>query len=162
MKRFYIRWGGVLTIGLIIGLLGMQRYNREVTAISPDRLLRDPPAQPVRVLGRIEAGSLVKEGTAVTFRLFGENEAIPVSYQGDETESLRELKTLVIEGKWDPSARVLEARKIALIPNYGFVTAAYLVTLIPLGLFLFHMERKVALLYIMIKQEKAYQPEEQL
>jgi cytochrome c-type biogenesis protein CcmE len=152
----------MLAIGLIIGLLGLQRYNRDVTAVSPAQLVREPPAQPVRVLGMVEAGSIQKEEARLTFLLSGEGEKIPVSYVGDETESLRELKILVVEGKWDPSGRVLEARKISLTPNYGFVTAAYLVTLVPLGLFLFNMERKVALLYIMIKEEKAYQPEEQL
>ncbi len=151
-----------MAIGLVIGLLGLQRYHRDVTAISPAQLLREPPAQPVRVLGMIEAGSLKKEEGRLTFLLSGEGEKVSVSYGSDETESVRELKILVIEGKWDSSARVLEARKISLTPNYGFVTAAYLVALVPLGLFLFNMERKVALLYIMIKQEKAYQPEEQL
>jgi cytochrome c-type biogenesis protein CcmE len=161
MKRFYIRWGGTLAIGIAIALLGLQRYDREVTAISPEQLLREQPTQTVRVLGRIEAGSLVKEATEQKFLLSGESEKVPVTYRGEETDSLRELKTLVIEGKWDPSSRTLEAQKLSLTPNYGFVTAAYLVTLVPLGLFLFHMERKVALLYIMIKEEKAYQPEEQ-
>lgn len=151
-----------MAIGLIIGLLGLQRYHREVIAISPAQFFREPPAQPVRVWGMIEAGSIKKEETRLTFLLSGEGERVPVSYRGEDTESVRELKTLVIEGKWDPSTRTLDAQKISLTPNYGFVTAAYLVSLVPLGLFLFHMERKVALLYIMIKQEKAYQPEEQL
>jgi cytochrome c-type biogenesis protein CcmE len=162
MKRFYIRWGAVLAIGVVIGLLGLQRYYRDVNALSPEQLLREQPVQAVRVLGRIEGGSLVKEEAQRKFLLSGESEKVSVSYRGEETESLRELKTLVVEGKWDPSTRILEAQKISITPNYGFITAAYLVSLIPLGLFLFNMERKVALLYIMIKQEKAYQAEEQL
>ena len=151
-----------MAIGIFIGLLGMQRYYRDVNALSPEQLLREQPIQTVRVLGRIEAGSLMKEETGMKFLLSGESEKVPVSYRGEETDSLRELKTLVIVGKWDPSAHKFDAQKVSITPNYGFVTAAYLLSLIPLGLFLFHMERKVALLYIMIKQEKAYQPEEQL
>ena len=162
MKRFYLRWGAVLAIAVAIGFLGMQRYYRDVNALSPEQLLREQPARVVRVLGRIEAGSLVKEEAQRKFLLSGESEKVPVVYRGDEADSLRELKTLVVEGRWDPSAHRLEAQKIAITPNYGFITAAYLLSLIPLGLFLFNMERKVALLYIMIKQEKAYQPEEQL
>lgn len=162
MKRFYIRWGVVFAIGMVIGLLGLQRYYRDVNALSPEQLLREQPAQVVRVIGRIEGGSLVKEESQRKFLLSGESEKVPVVYRGEETDSLRELKTLVVVGKWDPSAHLLEAQKISMTPNYGFITAAYLLSLIPLGLFLFNMERKVALLYIMIKQEKAYQPEEQL
>lgn len=151
-----------MALGILIGLLGMQRYYRDVNALSPEQLLKEQPIQTVRVLGRIEAGSLAKEEGGMKFLLSGENEKIPVSYRGEETDSLRELKTLVIGGKWDPSAHRFEAQKISITPNYGFVTAAYLLSLVPLGLFLFHMERKVALLYIMIKQEKVYQPEERL
>ena len=151
-----------MAIGIFIGLLGMQRYYRDVNALSPEQLLREQPIQTVRVLGRIEAGSLMKEETGMKFLLSGESEKVPVSYRGEETDSLRELKTLVIVGKWDPSAHKFDAQKVSITPNYGFVTAAYLLSVVPLGLFLFHMERKVALLYIMIKQEKVYQPEEQL
>lgn len=162
MKRFYLRWGVVLIVGIVIGLLGVRRYNDEVTAISPEAFLSERPAETVRVIGRVEAGSLVKEGSQTTFLLSGKSEKVPVRYIGEDSESLRELKTLVIQGRWNAADRELEAQKISLTPNYGFVAAAYLITLVPLGLFLFHMERKVALLYIMIKQEKPYQPEEQL
>lgn len=164
MKRFYIRWGGVLIITAIIGALGIQRYNRDVTAISPDRLLREQPAQAVRVLGMVEAASIVKEGEGgpVAFQISGEGAKVSVRYIGEESDNLRDLKTLVIGGKWNSTSQVFEADKISLVPNYGFITAAYLASLIPMGLFLFNMERKVAMLYIQIKEEKVYQPEEPL
>lgn len=164
MTRFYIRWGGVLAAGILVALLGIQRYHKEVTAISPEELLAEKPDRTVRVIGRVEAGSVSKEApeNRIEFQLSGEQARVPVRYAGTEPDNLRELKTLVVEGRLDPSTGALQAEKISLVPNYGFVTAAYLVVLIPLGLFLFSMERKVALLYIMIKQEKVYQAEEQL
>lgn len=160
MKWFYIRWGGVLIIAAIIGVLGIQRYDRDVTAISPDRLLRDQPAQTVRVIGMVEAGSILKEEGAVLFQLSGEGAKIPVRYGGEESENLRDLKTVVIVGTWNPTTKTFDSGKIALVPNYGFVTAAYLISLLPMGFFLFNMERKVAMLYILIKEEKVYQPEQ--
>lgn len=97
----------------------------------------------------------------MAFQLSGEGERISVRYRGDDTENLRDLKTLVMIGKWDPTTQIFEGERIGLTPNYGFITAAYLVVLVPLGLFLFGMERKVARLYILIKEEKVYQPEGQ-
>ncbi len=160
MKWLYLRWGGVLIIAAIIGVFGIQRYDRDVTAISPDRLLRDQPTQTVRVLGMVEPGSIVKEGGAVAFQLSGEGAKVSVRYVGDESDNLRDLKTVVMVGTWNPATHLFESGKIALVPNYGFVTAAYLLSLIPMGLFLFNMERKVAMLYILIKEEKVYQPEQ--
>lgn len=164
MKRFYIRWGGVLIIAAIIGVLGIQRYNREVTTLSPHHLLHDQPVQTVRILGMVEAGSILKEGEGgpVAFQLSSEGVKLSVRYLGEESENLRDLKTIVVGGRWNPTTRTLEAEKISLVPNYGFIMAAYLVSLIPMGLFLFNMERRVAMLYILIKEEKVYQSEEQL
>ncbi|WDT77143.1 MAG: cytochrome c maturation protein CcmE [Candidatus Manganitrophus sp.] len=164
MKWFYIRWGGVLIVAVIIGVLGIQRYNRDVTTISPHHLLHDQPTQTVRILGMVEAGSIRKEGDGgpVAFQLSAEGVKLSVRYLGGESENLRDLKTVVVGGKWNPTMQTLEADKISVVPNYGFITAAYLASLIPMGLFLFNMERKVAMLYIQIKEEKVYQPEEPL
>jgi len=164
MKWFYIRWGGILIVTAIIGVLGIQRYHREVTSISPDELLRNQPAQTVRVLGMVEAASIIKEGEGepVAFQLSGEGAKVSVRYVGEENDNLRDLKMLVVGGKWNATSQVFEADQISLVPNYGFITAAYLASLIPMGLFLFNMERKVAMLYIQIKEEKVYQPEEPL
>lgn len=150
-----------MVIGAIIGLFGMARYQREVSTIPLEKFLEEKPAQPVRVLGMVVGGSLVKgsNGEPIRFTLSGEGAQAPVRYKGDEPENLRELKRLVVVGRWNAEDRLVEAEAVSLVPNYGFVTWAYLVTLIPMGLFLFHMERKVALLYIMIKEEKVYQPE---
>jgi len=165
MKWFYIRWGGILFVALMITLLGTQRYYREVATMSPEQLLREQPTGTVRVLGRVQAGSLSTPGQEetslyrVTFYLSGEREGLRVRYIGGIADNLRELKTLVVIGRWDLSTREFEAHEISLLPNYGYVAAAYLIGIVPIGLFLFLMERRVELLYNEIKAAKAYESE---
>ena len=85
--------------------------------------------------------------------------AIQVYYKGPKPDNLRELKTLILIGKWNPSNNVFEARDIGLVTNYGFVISAYLIGLIPLAIFLFAMSRRVRFLYEEIKTSKLYQEE---
>ncbi len=159
-RWFYLRWGGILLLGAGVAALGLQRYEREVTTVTPEEVVRKQPADSVRVIGRVEAGSLERQGEGrAAFRLAGRSETLTVRYAGAEPENLRELKTLVLIGRWDPGARELRASEITLIPNYGYVAAAYLVAMIPVGLFLFRMERRVGLMYTEIKTAKAYEPE---
>lgn len=166
MKWFYIRWGGILFVGLIIAILGVQRYRQEVSTISPEQLLQEQPARTVRVLGTVQAGSLSSSGEEpgsayqARFRLSGEKENLSVWYTGEKPDNLRQLKKLVVIGRWNASSQEFEAHEIRLLPNFGYVAAAYLVVMIPMGLFLFRMERKVELLYTEIKSAKAYEPEE--
>ncbi|HET6465992.1 MAG TPA: cytochrome c maturation protein CcmE [Nitrospiria bacterium] len=160
MKGFYIRWGGLILVGLWIAAVGTQRYNRDVRPLTPEEVLKNHSAGPVRMLGMVEAGSLRKDpaGSQTLFSVVENGQRIPVAYQGNDADNLRELKTLVVIGGWDDASQRFVARDIALIPNYGFIIAAYLV-MIPLALFLFMMERRVRLLYNEIKQSKLYEPE---
>ncbi|GEM_PF-986018 len=166
MKWLYIRWGGILLAGLIITVLGAQRYQHEGTTISPEQLLKEQPTETARVLGTVQAGSLSSsgEGSApayqARFRLSGQKENLSVLYTGEKPDNLRELKSLVVVGRWNASSQKFEAHEIQLLPNFGYVAAAYLIVLIPMGLFLFHMERKVELLYTEIKSAKVYEKEE--
>jgi cytochrome c-type biogenesis protein CcmE len=152
--------------GCVITLLGVQRYSQEVTTIFPEQLLQDQPAGTVRVLGTVQAGSLSSLGEEAAspyqarFRLSGEKEDLSVWYTGENPDNLRELKSLVVVGRWNASSQEFEAHEIQLLPNLGYVAAAYLITLLPMGLFLFRMERKVELLYNEIKSAKVYEPEE--
>jgi cytochrome c-type biogenesis protein CcmE len=165
MKWFYIRWGGILLVGLIIAILGAQRYRQEVSAISPEQLLQEQPAGTVRVLGTVQAGSLSSSSEAsaayqARFRFSGEKETLAVWYTGEKPDNLRELKKLVVVGRWNVSSQKFEAHEIQLLPNFGYVAAAYLIVMIPMGIFLFRMERKVELLYTEIKSAKVYESEE--
>ncbi|HTN43256.1 MAG TPA: cytochrome c maturation protein CcmE [Nitrospiria bacterium] len=160
MKGFYIRWGVLILVGFWIAAIGAHRYNRDVRPLSPEQVLKNHLAGPVRMLGMVEAGSLRKDPltSQMLFSLVEDGQRIPVVYQGKDTDSLRELKTLVVIGGWDAASQSFLAQDLALIPNYGFIIAAYLV-MIPLALFLFMMERRVRLLYTEIKRSKLYEPE---
>ena len=160
MKRFYLRWGVLLLIGLAITGVGAQRYYRDVYSLTPEQILKERPSGEVRVLGRVEAGTLTTEAPSerAAFRLAGKEARIPVDYHGPDSDNLRELKTVVVIGHWDDAGRRFAAREIDNAPNYGFITAAYL-TLVPMALFLFVMEHRVLLLYNQIKQSKQYESE---
>lgn len=139
------------------------RYNREVAAISPEALLRIRPDGMVRVLGRVVAGTLNKQESAPVFVLSGESmidgqTKIVVRYIGKPDDNLRELKLLVFSGFFDPGKMEFTAQKISPVPNIGFIASAYLLSLLPLMLFLFNMERRLIQLSILIKEEKGYQP----
>jgi cytochrome c-type biogenesis protein CcmE len=160
MKGFYLRWGGLLLVGLWIIAVGAQYYYREVRPLTPEQVVREHPAGSVRMIGMVEAGSIIKEAasTQIQLSLIGNGQRIPVVYQGNDPDNLRDLKTLVVVGQWDDANQRFLAQKINLVPNYGFITAAYLV-MIPMALFLFLMERRVRLLYNEIKLSKIYEPE---
>lgn len=161
MKGFYVRWGAILSAGVMIALLGAWRYETEVTTISPEDLLLEQPTGTVRILGRVRPGSLMaEESQGVRFELAGDRERILVRYTGEENDNLRELKTLVVVGRWNPGGREWEADEIALVPNYGFIAAAYLLGIVPLMMFLFGMERRTRLLFHEIKGTTVYKPEE--
>ena len=152
-------------MGLMITLLGSQRYHREVATMPPEEILKKQPTGIVRVLGMVQAGSLSDSGGeaasphSATFYLTGEREGLAVRYTGEQPDNLRELKTLVVVGRLNTSTHEFEAHEISLLPNYGYVAAAYLIGMIPIGLFLFLMQRRVELLYNEIKAAKVYEPE---
>lgn len=164
MKGLYIRWTVLVLIFGSITFLGVLRYNREVKTISPAKVSAQGEKSELRLMGMIEAGTFERgsEGEPTRFVLSGEGEKITVVFSGEDTdESLRELKTIVALGKWEAGKNQFAASALALNPNYGFVTSAYVFSLLPLAFFLFYMERRVSLLYVMIKEEKVYQSETQ-
>ncbi|MFI5303496.1 MAG: cytochrome c maturation protein CcmE [Nitrospiria bacterium] len=164
MKKFYLRWGGILILGILITLFAGERYFAEVAVITPDQLGMENHSASLRLQGRIVPGSLKIDSALkeAVFDLSGVQKKIPVVLKGDDIENLREFKVVVLSGSWNPASGRFDSKKMTLTPNYGFITAAYLIGLIPLAFFLFNMERKVFLLYDTIKQEKLYQPEETL
>lgn len=159
-RGFYIRWVVTLAIGAIIVGLAAERYSREVKTVGPDQVMSFTSSGPVRVLGMVEAGSLLKTNpfSEATFFLIRGESRIPVIYKGEEPDNLRDLKTIVVVGHWEAENGHFISEKIDLVPNFGFVLAAYL-ALIPVVLFLFLMEQKVMMLYNEIKQSSVYEAE---
>ena len=168
MTSFYVRWIGVLIVALALSTSTCTHYQRNLATWSPSQVKAQPPSSEVRVLGMVQGGTLagrVEEGEATFALIEGdaslpEQTGIPVQYHGPPPENLRELKSLILIGRWNSSDNIFEARDIGLVTNYGFVVSAYLIGLIPLALFLFTMSRRVGLLYEEIKASKLYQEEE--
>jgi hypothetical protein len=141
--------------------MAYRHYERNVASLTPEEVLTERPDHVVRMTGLVRGGTL-RGNPAVgraRFELAGQRETLSVRYAGPSQENLRELKTLVVVGRWDPAARIFRAHDIATVSNYGFVLGAYLVGLVPLACFLFAMERKVGLLYKEIKESKLYEPD---
>lgn len=161
MKGFYIRWGALLGAAVILAVLALHYYTRHLASLTPEEVMARAPSGVVRVLGMVRGGTLTgsPETGRARFELESPPETLTVQYDGPPPENLRELKTLIVIGQWDPAARTFLARDIALVPNYGFVVGAYLAGMVPLAFFLFTMERKVGLLYRQIKQSKRYEAE---
>jgi len=159
ITRFSIRWTAIPAVGAVIVFLAICRYQNEVAPITIETFAAYPEEGVVRVVGQISAGSITSETDGRSFDLAGEKRTIRVRYVGPENDDLRDLKTLVVIGKWSAAGHVLIADRIAPTPNAEFVVAAYIVGLVPLAFFLFRMERSVERLYREIKEETVYIPE---
>lgn len=162
MTRLYVQWSLVALAAAAIAFSASRYYDNHLLTVTPKAVLGGGAGSDlVRVRGLVEGGTLTGDMSAgqAAFRLSGDGDAMQVEYNGPSPENLRELKTLVVIGRWDPEQRVLLAQDLASLPNYGFVVGAYVVALLPLALFIFFMERRVRLLYHEIKQAKLYEPE---
>ena len=126
-----------------------------------DQILQNPSPNKVRVVGIIQGGSLIKtdDKNRAFFLLQGNDKTLPVRYHGQDTDTLRDLKVVVITGRFYAGTGEFEGEAVSLIPNYGFVAAAYILGIIPALLFLFLMERKLRLLYMEVKEARLYEPE---
>ncbi|MFZ5876025.1 MAG: cytochrome c maturation protein CcmE [Nitrospirota bacterium] len=162
MTRLYVQWTVVILAAAVVAGAAVRYYDRHLRTLTPEAVAGgDAGSDLVRVQGLVEGGTLTGDPSSgqAAFRLGGDQDAVQVEYHGPPPENLRELKTLVVIGRWDPDRRVLSAQDLALIPNYGFVVSAYVIALLPLAWFIFLMERRVRLLYGEIKQAKLYEPE---
>ena len=150
---------------MILVALTYQHYQHHLVSVTPEFVIKHVPTDSaLRVQGMVKSGSLngnVQEGHA-EFELMGESATISVAYDGPPPDNLRELKTLIIVGKWDGPGDTFQARDTALVTNFGFVTSAYLIGTLPLAIFVFAMGRRVTFLFQEIKQSKLYESEADL
>lgn len=162
MTGFYLRWAGVIVIAIMLAVLATQNYQDHLATVIPESVITGNHSQAtVRVQGMVGSGSLTgspEEGHA-EFELLGETKSLKVQYQGPPPENLRELKTLILIGRWDPEVQVFRAHETALVTNYGFVASAYIIAFLVLVASVFTMSRKVAFLFQEIKDSKLYEPE---
>ncbi|HET8761265.1 MAG TPA: cytochrome c maturation protein CcmE [Nitrospiria bacterium] len=162
MTRLYIQWAVIALAAAGIVWAASRYYDRHLVTMTPEAVQgSESGTSAVRVQGLVEGGTLAGDLVSgkATFRLAGEHGTLDVAYDGPPPENLRELKTVVVVGRWDAGRRVFLAQDLALVTNYGFVVGSYLVALLPLAVFIFLMERRVRLLYSEIKQAKLYEPE---
>ena len=160
MRNLYIRWGGVCIVAIVFIVLTYNHYRDNLASLAPRQVKQEAPAGDIRVLGMVQGGTLETRGARkATFALLGESASLQVQYEGPPPDNLRELKILILIGRWNAATQVFEARDIGIVPNYGFIAGAYLLGLVPLALFLFAMNRRVNFLYEEIKASKLYEEE---
>lgn len=163
MTRLYVQWTVItIAVAIVVGAAA-RSYERHLTTVTPEAILDGAVRSGgvIRVQGQVAGGTLTGDPATgqAAFQFRGERAELPVQYVGPPPENLRELKTLVVVGRWDSDAAVFLAQDLALVTNYGFVVGAYLAGFLPLAVFVFAMERRVRLLYAEIKHTKLYEPE---
>jgi cytochrome c-type biogenesis protein CcmE len=163
MTGFYIRWALIMGGALLLGILTYQDYHHRLTTVPFQAIVHKDglSSDPVRIQGMVESGTLagdLAQGQA-TFEFTADSVTIPVIYEGPPPENLRELKILVFKGRWDPQEQVFRAQDAALLPNYGFVAAAYLISFLVLAWMVFAMNRRVMVLFKEVKESKLYESE---
>jgi len=162
MTGFYTRWAIMVGGIILLAIMTYQQYQRDLSTISLATVLNSPTtSETVRIQGMVKSGTLsgaVDQGQA-TFELMDGSTTVPVEYAGPPLENIRELKTMVLMGQLDPATKTFKANDTALINNFGFVAAAYLITVLSLGWAIFAMSQRVMVLFKEIKEEKLYEPE---
>ena len=162
MTGFYARWAIMVGGIILLAIMTYHQYQRDLSTIALATFLNSPAtSKTVRIQGMVKSGTLsgaVDEGQA-TFELIDGSITLPVEYAGPPLENIRELKTMVLIGQFDPQAKTFKAKDTALINNFGFVTAAYLLTILSMCWALFAMSQRVMVLFKEIKDEKLYEPE---
>ncbi len=162
MTGLYTRWAIIVGGLLLLAMMTNQQYQRDLSTLSLATVLNSPgTSEPVRIQGMVKSGTLsgdVEQGQA-TFELIDGPTTLPVEYAGPPLENIRELKTMVLIGQLDKATKTFKAQDTALINNFEFVAAAYLLTVISLCWVLFAMSQRVMVLFKEIKDEKLYEPE---
>jgi cytochrome c-type biogenesis protein CcmE len=141
---FYIRWLLVLLVLGAVAAFAFQRYQRDVAHIAPAAFAAAESGKSLRILGRVQAGSLknVVANKGAEFILEGGGAQVRVVYQGPDTDTLRELKTLLVQGVRQADGTLL-ASQASIDPNYDFIALAFGVVATILGVFGFVLDWRV-------------------
>ena len=162
MTGLYTRWAIMVGGLLLLAMMTFQQYQRDLSTLSLATVVTRPASsEPVRIQGMVKSGTLsgdTEQGQA-TFELIDGPTTLPVEYAGPPLENIRELKTMVLIGQLDPATKTFKAKDTALINNFGFVAAAYLLTVMSICWALFAMSQRVMVLFKEIKESKLYEPE---
>ena len=113
-QRLWLVVGALVALGGA-GLLAFSTLGDKATYFyAPSDLAKGPPPEDaIRLGGMVEAGSLVRDGATVTFRVtdYG-SKAVPVSYTGILPDLFREGQGVIAEGRLDPATGTFRAETI--------------------------------------------------
>lgn len=137
-----INWLVVALLMLAVAGFAYDRYLRDVAAVPPQAFAAMAEGASVRVMGRVQAGSVKPEGDALSFVLEEGGASIRVVYRGPDQDMARELKTLLVSGRRLPDGS-MAADGMAIAANYGYITAAYGLAIGLLFAFAWAQERAV-------------------
>lgn len=102
-RRLYFVILGMLALGAAVALVLVAINDTMVYFYSPTDLQTKhvPPGRRMRIGGLVEPGSLMKEGSAVSFRVTDNAATLPVTYTGILPDLFREGQGVVAEGRID-------------------------------------------------------------
>jgi cytochrome c-type biogenesis protein CcmE len=102
-QRMWLVGGALVALGGA-GLLAFSTLGDKATYFyAPSDLAgKAPPENAIRLGGMVEAGSLVRAGQTVTFKVTDNAQTVPVSYTGILPDLFREGQGVIAEGKLGP------------------------------------------------------------
>jgi len=106
---------GLALLGGAVALALSALRDTMVFFYSPTELAEKPPrpGASLRIGGLVEEGSVVREGTRVTFRVTDLSRSVPVDYAGVLPDLFREGQGIVVEGKLGPDGTFAATRVLA-------------------------------------------------
>jgi len=99
-KRFALIIGGVAVLAVAAGLVLYALNSNIVFFYTPTQVAQQeaPKGRNFRIGGLVEAGSVQRDGTQVTFRVTDNVRQIPVAFTGSLPDLFREGKGVVAQG----------------------------------------------------------------
>ena len=106
---------GLALLGGAVALALSALRDTMVFFYSPTELAEKPsrPGAALRIGGLVEEGSVVREGTRITFRVTDLGRSVPVDYSGVLPDLFREGQGVVVEGKLAPDGTFTASRVLA-------------------------------------------------
>jgi cytochrome c-type biogenesis protein CcmE len=145
IRSVFVGW--LLAAAALAGIsaLTYERYQRELAWVAPSEIQRHVPGTDVRVLGRIQPGSLARDDAAGQARFVLEHEgaAVTVAYRGPDADLLRELRTIVATvSAYDGTTA--QAHEVQGAPNFAYIAWAYGLTGLLLLATALHRQHRLA------------------
>jgi cytochrome c-type biogenesis protein CcmE len=99
-KRLALIVGGIAVLGIAAGLVLYALNSNIVFFYTPTQVAQQeaPKGRDFRIGGLVEAGSVQRDGTRVTFRVTDNAREIPVAFTGSLPDLFREGKGVVAQG----------------------------------------------------------------